>query len=232
MDIKFTPINKEAELYVEKPISAGQLLPKWYREIPAFDTKTPTYDSDGKTNQTLKQCVPFADSLKFGYLQKTWQDIKIQNIGSESFNYYYPSSPHILKTRAKTHLPKDFLNKYYKDEFIWYMPWLPKLPKGYSALITHPLNREDLPFRTLTGVIDADEYFHEEKALLPFLVNKNFDGVIPVGTPMYQIIPFKRDDWISSTEKFNEELQSNGRKIHSIFWGGYKKLIWKKKNFD
>ena len=33
-----------------------------------------------------------------------------------------------------------------------------ELPPGYSLLVTHPINREDLPFTTLTGLVDVDLY--------------------------------------------------------------------------
>ena len=36
--------------------------------------------------------------------------------------------------------------------------WTFEMPAGYSLLITHPFNRHDLPFVTLTGLVDADSY--------------------------------------------------------------------------
>src|SRR5215475_8103617 len=36
--------------------------------------------------------------------------------------------------------------------------WTIEAPEGYAVLLTHPLNRVDLPFTTLTGIVDCDRY--------------------------------------------------------------------------
>ena len=36
--------------------------------------------------------------------------------------------------------------------------WTIEAPEGYSVLFTHPVNRFDLPFTTLTGMVDCDRY--------------------------------------------------------------------------
>ena len=36
--------------------------------------------------------------------------------------------------------------------------WTIEAPAGYSLLFTHPANRFDLPFTTLTGLVDCDRY--------------------------------------------------------------------------
>jgi hypothetical protein len=67
------------------------------------------------------------------------------------------------------------------------------------VLITSPLNRLDLPFRSLTAVIDADVFYHilpdpmQGGGNYPFYLNRGFEGIIPIGTPMCQYIPFKRE---------------------------------------
>lgn len=231
MNIKFTPVTREAELHTESPKPATNFLPQWYKHLHAFENNDPKAYENNRTKNTLKLCVPFADTLRFGYIQQTWQEINIQNTHDNALVFNFPTQPNIMAFRENTHLSKEFLHGYYGVEAIWQMPWIPKLPKGYSVLITHPLNREELPFRTLSGIIDADEYFHNPIANLPFLIKKDFVGTIPIGTPMYQVIPFKRDNWKSSNEKFDEIHYKNGRKITAMFWGGYKKLIWKKKTF-
>ena len=36
--------------------------------------------------------------------------------------------------------------------------WTIELEPGYSLFATHPINRADLPFRTLTGLVDCDRF--------------------------------------------------------------------------
>jgi hypothetical protein len=113
---------------------------------------------------------------------------------------------------------------------------MPKLPKGWSALITSPNNRFDLPFRATTGIVDSDLFYGMSAGQggnYPFYLNKGFEGIIPVGTPMYQIIPFKRENWKSTQLKYDEEdAIKKHTNIRRHFVSGYKKEYWQKKTFD
>jgi hypothetical protein len=108
------------------------------------------------------------------------------------------------------------------------------LPKGYSALYVSPLNRHDLPFYTLSGIVDSDSHIQSEKdSNIPFLLKNNFSGIIKKGTPLYQIIPIKRDSWDSKFNEFNkEENIVETQKLRQHFWGAYKKIHWKKKEYN
>jgi hypothetical protein len=50
-----------------------------------------------------------------------------------------------------------------------------------------------LPFFTLSGVTDTDTWGGSD--VLNFALKKDFEGVIPAGTPIVQIIPFRRETW-------------------------------------
>jgi hypothetical protein len=89
-----------------------------------------------------------------------------------------------------------------------------------------------LPFHTLSGVIDSDSFFHTSGGNVPFYVHKGFEGIIPVGTPMYQIIPIKRDSWTSSNKDFNfEDNYIRNYALGKFFNGGYKNKFWNKKDY-
>ena len=217
--IEFNPVSNFAEEVVPYPKPARNYIPEWYRNIPAF--------RDGKgTEKTIKMCSPFAESFAFGYIQETWEDINIisGDIGENTA---------LIGKRKKVANSFSIPDEYTDVEFVWHPMWIPKLPDGYSALITHPINRVDLPFHTLSGVVEHDTYSQSTiNSNLPFLMRKDFSGVIPKGTPMYQIIPFKRDDWQSSPNRYNKELQeASNSQIRSQSPGGYKKIHWKKKDF-
>ncbi len=236
-DIKFNAVSKLTELSVKAPKPAKEYLPEWYKSIPSFHGGKPSVDQYGSADRTIKMCMPFADSLNMGYIQETWQEINISldevSQGQKSFGYQYPTKPDIMGVRkqGKNHFP--IPESFYQFELTWHPVWLPVLPKGYSALITHPVNRLDLPFYTLSGVIDSDTYnYSQEGSNLPFILKNNFTGVIPIGTPMYQIIPFKREDWKSSSNEYDENAQIHYvQKLRQHLWGGYKKLHWNKKRF-
>jgi len=236
--VKFNPVDKISELSVQPPKPARNYIPEWYKSIPAFrDGKI----SNGAKQKTIKLCAPFADSLNLGYIQETWQEINIYltdiSENEKQIDYKYPIDPPIMSLRKTWEDSENSFAippNYYPFEFSWHPAWIPELPEGYSALITHPLNRPDLPFYTMTGIVDSDSFgTSRPQSNLPFLLNKNFTGILPVGTPMYQIIPFKRDDWKSSTTEFNEERQfKDNQKIRRHLFQGYKKEHWHKKNFS
>ena len=221
----------EAEILVDPPRSARKNTPEWFAKMPAFTNGKVKLDQNGSPNATLKMCLPFADSFNMGYIQTTWTDImvSIDNDGNMGVTTA-TSEPAILDGRE--HMSHKIPDDFYQQEFAWHSQWIPKVPAGYSVLYTHPLNREDLPFQTLSGVVDSDGYHHEADANHPFFIKKGFTGLIPRGTPMFQIIPFKRDDWKSSIVDYDSDHYIRATKVRQRFWGGYKEMFWHKKTFN
>jgi hypothetical protein len=78
--------------------------------------------------------------------------------------------------------------------------WTIELPPGYSLFVTHPVNRQDLPFHTLTGLVDADRFKHNFIHFPAQWRDPNFSGMLPKGTPVAQCLPFKRDVWDAQFE--------------------------------
>jgi hypothetical protein len=88
-----------------------------------------------------------------------------------------------------------------------------------------------LPFTTLSGIHDTDGGLHEGK--IPFYIKSDFEGIIPAGTPIMQLIPIKRDSW-----KMVEDvsLVEEGKRHEWISMGlsksNYKKERWHRKEYD
>jgi hypothetical protein len=79
-------------------------------------------------------------------------------------------------------------------------------------------------FTILPGVVDTDQY--KAPVNFPFVLNEadKFEGLIPAGTPMAQVIPFKRDSWqmeLGSQEEFKEQLKVTN-KLRTKFFDSYK----------
>jgi hypothetical protein len=236
MNIEFIPVSEEAELLVPRPKPARFYIPKWYKEIPAPDLKN--LEFSGKpgevTNLNIKSCMPFLDAYTHGYIQETWTDIHIKATpdGLHVESYNSPTTPAIMHYR-ENNTGFSVSNIYYDTEFIWNEQWIPKLPEGFSVLYTSILNRFDLPFRSLDALIDADTYYHEYKGQYPFYIYRGFSGVIPAGTPMYQIIPIKREPWESSAEKYDEATnRKRNSALRKHLTQGYKKDFRQKKTFN
>ncbi len=117
-------------------------------------------------------------------------------------------------------------------EFTWDLHVSYTLPKGYSALITHPLNRNDLPFTTVSGIIDSGIVMSPH-GNVPFYLKKNFTGVIPQGTPVAQIIPFSQKSWhLKKTKGLSKAGMQHNLLGGLVFSGWYKKNIWTKKEYN
>jgi hypothetical protein len=91
--------------------------------------------------------------------------------------------------------------------------WTIKTPPGYSLLFTHPLNRIDLPFTTISGMVDTDTF---PDNLINFPArwhDTNFNGVLPRGTPVAQCIPVKREIW---TAEFGTMSGDDAQRLSAV----------------
>ena len=244
--INFVASSNAVQEIVPMPKPAKFYLPDWYKESGSFfNSESNSYTNNlffkepGKPTTTVKTCMPFLDTLVSGYIQETWCDIFIERKNNEILFHYsmvVDEENPIMSTRpavilAKIPVPPGFDRDVF---FHWSRVWNPILPKGYSALVTHPFNRDDLPFRCVSGIIDSDKYFASGK--VGFFIKEGFSGLIPKGTPMYQIIPIKRESWKSEQIKLKDKtlnkITQQVFNINSFFSGGYKKMYWNKKDFN
>ena len=68
-----------------------------------------------------------------------------------------------------------------------------------------PMKASQMPFTTLTGLVDCDHY-HDAWVHFPARWHDaNFNGVLPKGTPVAQCFPVKRENWSVRTAVFTEE---------------------------
>ena len=227
--IRFVSSDSFAESAIDPPIPASKTLPDWWLKMPSStDQSCPMRE---KRNETIKSCMPVLDALSAGYTQRLWTDIYIKDDG-KSYRYAIAPEPMIMRQYSHDHrfpVPED----YYNIECAWQMPYIPQTPPGSSCLITHPVNRIDLPFFTMSGIIDTDADLFVRWGQLPFYIRKGFTGLIPCGTPLYQIIPFERNKWKTEACAVDEDYRIKGEaRINKFFVGGYKKLIRTKKVWE
>jgi hypothetical protein len=223
-------IKYENEHLWMPPIATTKsVTPEWYKNILPADSNIKSLPAA----LNIKSCVPFLDTLISGYIMPLPMDIavKIDENGYPLITWSGKDFP-IINTRDGSEAPGlPTPQGYHTMHFIWSTMSAFKLPKGYSALITHPLNRYDLPFITLSGIVDADSIMHQGN--IPFYIKDGFEGLIKAGTPMFQIIPFKRDEWKLEEEPGLFKIGSaNGTKSQFNTMGWYKKNQWKKKTYN
>ena len=232
--LKFVPDSKEIELSIPIPKPAKSYYPEWVKEMP-----NTVLSKAGLNVGTAKQCMPFTDSFTTGYVQELICDVEITNLGKsdmgdDMLSYRWAGNIRPIKSRSEENGSLNLLPKfsgYYKSDLQWLSHWEPNTPAGYSTLYSHPFNRPDLPFYTMNGIIDTDRW--PLAGPIPFLVKEGFEGVIPAGTPIYQIVFVKRDEWTSTGISYDEKTdKSLTQKVKRHFSCGYKKTFWNKKLYS
>lgn len=231
--VLFVPKDKEAEILVPKPKPSKGYVPEWFKNMPL---SVPNIDNLGFTD-TAKKCMPFIDSLTSGYTQELTCDLNIEcntNEDDPVITYNWKGEIRPISTRLEEFKSSNSMPHfpgYYKTEFHWNTFWEPKTPSGYSTLYFHPANRFDLPFITHNAIIDTDKW--SMAGPVPFVIKKGFSGIIPAGTPIYQMIFIKREVWDSNALEYDEKYVKSMRySVNKLFGGGYKKLFWSKKEYN
>lgn len=233
--IKFYPSSIFAENLLLSPTPAQTLIPKWFKDIKKTinGSKLPNV-KNYSTDLTVKNCLPFLDSLTSGYLLRTPADLRCfyNELGHREISWLSPDinpiAVHDPLQIGEYPIPEGYETPVFK--FIGY--WGIECPPGYSLLFMHPLGRFDLPFYSFHGVVDADK--HSPPMHIPFFLKTGFNGIIEKGTPYAQVIPIKRDLWQSKKIKFNENNDYSKERVSKILlsinrW--YRDNIWEKKEY-
>jgi len=199
-----------------RPVAARSQLPGWLRAMPA----TAHSEIHGREIRTVKQCPPFVDAMAYGVMILLPCDVTVDR-GAFSWNWNipvpatsgHPRAPlsfHVAAQFPGTPLAKDGRAAIKFNSF-----WTIELEPGWSLFSTHPVNREDLPFRSISGLVDADR-FHDGGINFPALWREpEFSGVLPKGTPVAQVFAVPRAAPRLEFECFDQAQQANYAKTVS-----------------
>jgi hypothetical protein len=235
--IKIIPTSEESSFIVNIE-KASVHIPDWYKsskqKIKGLEKFFLIPDVPQTTTSTYKKCSPFLDALTNGYIFYLTQDIEvlIKDDGSPYIIWRPANMPGLVTFHhndqwSGLEWPKDCHEFVYK----WENNFIIKTPKRYSILFTHPHNRFDLPFYTLSGVVDTDRY--NLPVVFPFFLKKDFVGVIKAGTPLAQITFIKRESWFRNIKKFKKIfVRKEYFKYMSKIERSYKNLIWQRKDYE
>ena len=176
-----------------RPVPAREGLPEWLRRMPA-DALSSTH---GTSVRTVKQCPPFVDAMTHGFLMTLPCDV---TVAGGRFSWSWDLAPLTVDRHPRAplsfHVPEQLsgtsLGTGGRAAIKFNSFWTIRLDPGYSLFATHPVNRLDLPFRTLSGMVDSDR-FHEVGILFPAIwEDDTFEGILPAGTPLAQCFPVER----------------------------------------
>lgn len=226
MNITFTNVSGFKEL--KKPEPASAFIPDWYKNMDSYIGGDKKPRGDGSTTATIKRCMPVFDAIVAGYVITLPADVyvSIKN-GEQIFEW---SALGLIQwhpiEQAPSHPDR---NAYPYPKWINY--WAIKTPKGYSTLFVQPMHRESA-FSILPGIVDTDQY--TAPINFPFVINDpKFEGMIPKGTPIAQVIPFKREAWqmVLGSQKEIEQQASVTNRLSTRFFDRYKNMFRQTKEY-
>ena len=228
MKIQFTNLLEHPVAGFE-PKPAKKNIPDWYKNLESYSNGKKMPTGQGKVETTVKRCMPVFDAMTAGYIIFSSMDVYVSiKDGLHWFEWSAKEAIRFHPIEQALNHPSANGQPYPK----WVNPWGIKTPKGYSCLFIPPTHRES-PFRILEGIVDTDTY--DNNVNLPFVMKDiNFEGLIPAGTPIAQVIPFKRDTWKMElgTEKDVKKGRETFDLVTRVFFDGYKNRFREEKHYS
>ncbi len=194
---------------LQRPVLARTTLPAWLRAMPATAYST----VHGTDLRTVKQCPPFVDAMSHGFVIPLPCDVVVSG-GRLSWDWDLPPLSVEAHPRSPLsfHVPAQVTGTPFHREDRAVVKfnsfWTVELEEGWSLFATHPINRDDLPFRLLTGLVDADR-FTDVGILFPAVwTDPDYEGVLPAGTPVAQCFPVARTALDLRCEPFDADRRA------------------------
>jgi hypothetical protein len=212
------------------PKPAVKEVPEWYKKTPEYvNGRSKVISETGSTPHTIKKCIPVFDAMTSGYILYTQVDVQVTE--KDGLPFYFWAGQDAIAFHPIEQAPEHPLKKeapYPK----WNNPYAIATPPGYSTLFIPPMHNPNGIFTILPGIVDTDTY--RATVNFPFILdNLEWRGIIPAGTPIAQVIPFKRDSWkhkIGSDKERKEQNFITG-KLRSVFFNSYKRQFWSRKEY-
>jgi hypothetical protein len=211
---------------------AEDFVPDWYRKSPSKIKGESTellISAPYSVTSTYKKCTPILDAITSGYVVALSADIEVILKDDGSPYIMWRTMRDIISFHSAEQwegLPCP--NGYFPFVYKWNNQFTINTPSGYSLLFTKPFNRFDLPFESVSGIVDTDAY--DMPVNFPFFIKKGFTGIIPKGTPIAQIIPIKRESWGREHIEYDKDFHMIAiDRFRSTIKRSYKNNFWNRK---
>jgi len=208
----------EDEGVIAPPVPAKAVLPDWFRRLPAVD---PAAVGARDSGLTIKRCMPFFDAMATGWLLPLAATVRLEiRDGGKSvaagWDFDRPMASHHAEHQVagNPQLPRP-PRKFHNF-------WSIRTAPGWSCLFVPPLNRPNAVFEAVAGIVDTDTY--SAHIHFPFFATGP-DGVhvIEKGTPIVQVIPFRRAEAGIAAEigvERRREADERGKVFRNTLAGG------------
>ncbi len=217
----------EWEDILPKPVAGRDALPDWLKAMPA----TAFSDALDLNVRTVKQCPPFIDAMGGGWVMPLLCDVSVGAGLTFEWDWDLPPATLDRLTRSpiSTHVSAQVQGAPFAEPGLsaikFNSAWTIEVPDGWSVLVTHPANRDDLPFWTLSGLVDCDAFSHGFVHFPALWTDPDWTGTLTAGTPVAQIWPVPR----GSTAAFETLTGDHAAKVEETLdligdeRGGYRK---------
>jgi hypothetical protein len=173
---------------IAPPVPAKSVLPDWFRRLPAVDHGQRSATNSGLT---IKRCMPFLDAMTTGWILPLAATVRLEiKDGGRTVDAGWEFDRTMVSNHGAHQVAGNPREPAPPCKFHNY--WSIRTPAGWSCLFLPPLNRPGQPFECVAGVVDTDTYAADIH--FPFFAAAP-DGVhvVEKGTPLVQVIPFRRD---------------------------------------
>lgn len=235
-NITFTNVLGVPDGY--NPTPASDLVPDWYKNLGSYMGGKKEPNVHNESPGTAKKCMPIFDAITGGYIIYTYCDIFVSQkleygkVTGKKHPFFQSPSFKPITFHQKEQLPDHPNGAGHDIQYPkWNNAWSIKTEPGYSCLFVSPFHRET-PMIAFPGIVDTDTY--TAPVNFPFVLkDPSMEGLIPAGTPIVQVIPFKRDSWQMSfgNEKDIEEQENLRKKLKTLFFDSYKRQFRQLKEY-
>jgi hypothetical protein len=180
--------RKEDEGVIPAPVRAKTALPDWFRKLPAIDE---TQVSPTNSGITVKRCMPFLDAMAAGWVIGLAASVRMEiSDGGKTVDCGWDFDRTLVSNHASHQVAGNPREPLPPCKFHNY--WTIRTPPGWSCLFVPPLNRPNGVFEVVAGVVDTDTY--QSEIHFPFFaIGEDGLHMLERGTPIVQVIPFRRD---------------------------------------
>jgi len=235
--IKFEARDEYGWEVATRPYPATQAIPDWWKAMTPYEKSSDNPEGNKlivrnrMSNAGPKKCVPMLDALTSGYIIPLWSDVQVKNDGPNKHITWRVQEDvfqeHGMQAR-EVQTPIGFNEQVFK----FMNKWKIITPKGYSCLITQPFGYRQTNVQAIPAIIDTD--ISSLEILIPVWFANDFEGILEKGTPMAQIIPFKRSDWKAEYTflKDGQNKKIEDRNFNGTIINHYMKKVWQKKKYS
>lgn len=203
---------------VPRPYPASRAVSDWLKQMPMDREGVPT----------LKRCPPFLEAMTAGYIIPCPCDVTFEVSADAKLTWQSP-----MKVVA-LHFASQIEGTPFGNQAIikFVNPWLVRTPPGYATLWVPPLNRFDMPFIPLSGIVETETYYREVHLPMISIMKPGQTHVMRRGSPLAQVIPIKREAWTSESRPLDAAERAREDQLFENVPHAYKEAKWRKLEYD